>query len=627
MILSNRNGLKNTRNMLRVFGGLNETYSCTEAEYSAGINFSARNFPALSTRLPRRKLWEEAGLNGMYHLNGLLTVCGRDLVYTPDDTDEMEVTLKDAVENGRKTLVGIGTKILIFPDTLAFDTASREVSALGAVWSGKNASVEFAPCDAEGKVYEVSGCGPAEPDKPTDGQLFLRVEDPEKPWSSESTLEVYSEASGNWSAVVLDYCRISAKGVGTDFAAEDTVTLTGSAAEQAGQWNELDGDRIVYDAGTDALRVKADPGGEWFYGRLTRTGAAVRWVSLDGSVSREFVSAEVVELERRVPDMDYLTECDNRVWGCSNKENVIYACKLGDPTNWFSYRGIAADSYAVTVGSDGAFTGAATCMGYALFFKENTLHKLYGSKPSDFQLSSLRCRGVAKGAARSLCVINETLYYLSPDGVMAWDGSIPTKVSTALDPARLRNVKSALGGALDGRYYLHLVRGSGEAQAVRLLVYDTERGLWQEEDVCSYEMAGSGGQLYLWDGKAIWAADADREENWQQAGGVEDGVSFELVSGNIGLDSPEELYLSRLTLRLEAEVKSRIEVAVSYDSGAWETLAQLTADGRRCFDVPFVPRRCGSLRLRLKGRGQLTLRSLTRTSAAAKGGILAQEVN
>lgn len=55
MILSNRNGLKNTRNMLRVFGGLNETYSCTEAEYSAGINFSARNFPALSTRLPRAK--------------------------------------------------------------------------------------------------------------------------------------------------------------------------------------------------------------------------------------------------------------------------------------------------------------------------------------------------------------------------------------------------------------------------------------------------------------------------------------------------------------------------------------------------------------------------------------------
>ena len=583
MILANRNGLKNTRNMLRVFGGLNETYSCTEAEYSAGINFSARNFPALSTRLPRRKLRETAELNGMYHLNGLLMVCGTRLVYTPDDPDELEVTLENAVEDGKKTLVGIGTKILIFPDKLAFDTVSREVSALGAVWSGANASVEFAPCDAEGRVYEVSGSGPSEPEDPKDGQLFLRVEDPEKPWSSESTLEVYSEASGNWSAVVLDCCRISAKGVGANFRAEDTVALSGSGAEQAGQWS--------------------------------------------GLVRREFVSAETVRLERRVPDMDYLTECDNRIWGCSSKENVIYACKLGDPSNWFSYRGIAADSYAVTVGSDGAFTGAATCMGYALFFKENTLHKLYGSKPSDFQLSSLRCRGVAKGAARSLCVINETLYYLSPDGVMAWDGSIPTKVSTALDPARLRNVKSALGGALDGRYYLHLVRGSGEAQTVRLLVYDTERGLWQEEDVCSYEMTGSGGQLYLWDGKAVWAADAEREENWQRADCLEEGVRFELVSGDIGLDRPEEQYLSRLTLRLEAEAKSRFELAVSYDGGAWETLAQRTADGRRCFDIPFVPRRCGSLRLRLKGRGQITLRSLTRTSAAARGGILAQEVN
>ena len=627
MLLTNRTGVKNTRDLLRAFGGLNETYGCTEAEYSGGMNFSARDFPALSTRLPRRRLQELAGLNGMYHLNGLLTVCGQDLVYTPDEAPAQPVTVKNAVADSRKTMVGIGTKILIFPDKVAFDTADGSAAPLGAVWEAGSLSVSFAPCDASGNTYEVKDKGTKEPEHPQDGQLFLKLNEPDKPYSAENTLEVYSEASGNWTVIPLDYCLVTAEGIGAEFRVWDTVTLTGTGAEQAGQWAGLDGDRIVYGVTETTLRLRADPGGEHFYGRLVHNGSSVVWVSMDGTQREEHFPAEGVKVERRVPDLEYLTECDNRVWGCSSSENVIYACKLGDPTNWFSYRGIAADSYAVTVGSDGAFTGAATCMGYALFFKENTLHKLYGSKPSDFQLSSLRCRGVAKGAARSLCVINETLYYLSPDGVMAWDGSIPTKVSTALDPARLRNVKSALGGALDGRYYLHLVRGSGEAQAVRLLVYDTERGLWQEEDVCSYEMAGSGGQLYLWDGKAIWAADADREENWQQAGGIEDGVSFELVSGNIGLDSPEELYLSRLTLRLEAEVKSRIEVAVSYDSGAWETLAQLTADGRRCFDVPFVPRRCGSLRFRLKGRGQLTLRSLTRTSAAAKGGILAQEVN
>ena len=627
MVLADRIRLANTRQLLRAFGGLNETYGCTEAEYSGGMNFSARDFPALSTRTPRRKLREVENLNGMYHLNGLLTVCGRDLVYTPDEAPAQPVTVKNAVADSCKTMVGIGTKILIFPDKVAFDTANGSAAPLGAAWEAGSLSVSFAPCDASGNTYEVKDKGTKEPEHPQDGQLFLKLNEPDKPYSAENTLEVYSEASGNWTVIPLDYCLVTAEGIGAEFRVWDTVTLTGTGAEQADQWAGLDGDRIVYGVTETTLRLRADPGGEHFYGRLVHNGSSAVWVSMDGTQREEYFPAEGVKVERRVPDLEYLTECDNRVWGCSSSENVIYACKLGDPTNWFSYRGIAADSYAVTVGSDGPFTGAATCMGYALFFKENTLHKLYGSKPSDFQLSSLRCRGVAKGAARSLCVINETLYYLSPDGVMAWDGSIPTKVSTALDPARLRNVKSALGGALDGRYYLHLVRGSGEAQAVRLLVYDTERGLWQEEDVCSYEMAGSGGQLYLWDGKAIWAADADREENWQQAGGIEDGVSFELVSGNIGLDSPEELYLSRLTLRLEAEVKSRIEVAVSYDSGAWETLAQLTADGRRCFDVPFVPRRCGSLRLRLKGRGQLTLRSLTRTSAAAKGGILAQEVN
>jgi len=234
---------------------------------------------------------------------------------------------------------------------------------------------------------------------------------------------------------------------------------------------------------------------------------------------------------------------------------------------------------------------------------------------------------VAKNAARSLCVLNETLYYLSPDGVMAWDGSIPTKVSAVLDASRLANVQSAVGGALDGRYYLHISRTAGIQGQTRLLVYDTERGLWHEEDVCSCDMASTGGQLYLWDGQALWAADPSRESDWQSTEGVEQQVSFELVTGDIGQDGAEQRYLSRLTLRLDAACASTVEVALSYDGGPWETVASLTAqDKRRSFDLPFVPRRHGTLRLRLKGRGQITLRSIAKTMAAAKGGIAGGEV-
>ena len=624
MLLTNRTGVKNTRDLLRAFGGLNETYGCTEAEYSGGMNFSARDFPALSTRLPRRRLQELAGLNGMYHLNGLLTVCGRDLVYTPDEAPAQPVTVKNAVADSRKTMVGIGTKILIFPDKVAFDTADGSAAPLGAAWEAGSLSVSFAPCDASGNTYEVKDKGTKEPEHPQDGQLFLKLNEPDKPYSAENTLEVYSEASGNWTVIPLDYCLVTAEGIGAEFRVWDTVTLTGTGAEQAGQWAGLDGDRIVYGVTETTLRLRADPGGEHFYGRLVHNGSSAVWVSMDGTQREEYFPAEGVKAERRVPDLEYLTECDNRVWGCSSSENVIYACKLGDPTNWFSYRGIAADSYAVTVGSDGPFTGAATCMGYALFFKENALHKLYGSKPSDFQLSSLRCRGVARNAGRSLCVLNETLYYLSADGVMAWDGSLPTKVSTALDAARLSNVQRALGGALDGRYYLCLSRGSGEENTARLLVYDTERGLWQEEDLRAEEMAGTGGQLYLWDGQALWAADPSREPDGQNTDGVERSIPFALTTGDIGMDAPEEQYLSRLTLRLDAEVPSRLEVSVSYDGGPWEKLAEKTVEAKRqSIDLPFVPRRCGTLRLRLEGAGQITLRGLAKTMAKAQGGIFA----
>ena len=529
----------------------------------------------------------------------------------------------DAVTDGRKALVGIGTKILIFPDKLAFDTADGSVTALGALWTAADKSVTFAPCDAAGKTYQVEAFGRDEPADPADGQLFLRVEDADHPWRYDSTLEMYSKNSGSWAAIPLEYCRITAAGLGKLFRQWDTVTVQGAAAETAGQSPELNGDQIVYDMGEDWLRVRCTPQGEYFYGTLVQNAAAAQWQSMDGKQHRSVDAAQTVSMERRVPELDFVTECDNRVWGCNSRENVIYGCKLGDPTNWFSYRGIAADSYAVTVGSDGAFTGAASCMGYALFFKENTLHKLYGSKPSDFQLSSLRCRGVAKNAARSLCVLNETLYYLSPDGVMAWDGSLPTKVSGALDAAKLANVQSAVGGALDGRYYLHISR-----ESARLLVYDTEKGLWSEEDVCSCDMTSTGGQLYLWDGQALWAADPTREPDWQSTDSVETDIPFELVTGDVGLDGTEQRYLSRLTLRLDAERTSTVEVAVSYDGGAWETVASLAAQGsRRSYDLPFVPRRCGSLRLRLRGKGQITLRSLVRTIAPAKGKLWEEDTS
>ena len=382
-----------SRTLLRAFGGLNETYSCTEAEAGSSKNFSSRDFPALSTRIPRRRLRSVVQMNGIYHLNGLLVAAGKNLIYNSDETPQEAEFFWNAVADSKKKMVGMGTKVIIFPDKIAFDTRDRSVTKLGAVWDSGGADVVLTPCDASGKTYTVSGKGTKEPENPADGQLFLKVNNIQKPYSSESVLEIYNEASGNWSAIELKWCRIEAVGIGKDFAVWDTVTVSGVEDGDDLHWKELKGDRIVTARGDDWVQVQAEPGGDYFYGTLTKGREMLRWTGIDGKGATMEGNTDAFRLERRVPDLDYLTECDNRLWGCAQNENIIYGCKLGDPTNWFSYRGIAEDSYAVTVGSDGPFTGAATCLGSVLFFKENALQPLRAERDTLLSLAG-RCNGL-----------------------------------------------------------------------------------------------------------------------------------------------------------------------------------------------------------------------------------------
>ena len=537
----NLNILQSGRQMLRAFGGVNETYGCSEAELSSSLNFSARGYPALQTRAKRRKVRTVKDVNGMYHLNGLVLCRGTTLEYTPDERESREgaVVLENALTDIEKTMTGMGTKVLIWPDKKAFDIETGELTDLAAAWELGGGQMTVTPCDGEGKTYTPDSVGTEEPESPADGQLFLKGE-AEEPYGAASVLMKYSAKNKKWTEILLQDVRIHCPGLGSVMKEGDTVTVSGMPQEVCDALAAgLDGEVSIGTLDGDDVIATLTPQQESsrYYGSWTVTATSATWQSADGKVSENKAVNAPVKLERRVPDLDFVTEQGNRVWGCSRKENSIYACALGDPTNWYSYRGIASDSYAVSVGSDGAFTGAASCLGYVLFFKEHCIHKLYGTKPSDYQMSSVRCRGVAANAAKSLCVIAETLYYLSPDGVMAWSGSLPSKVSGALDTGKLTAVDRAVGGQLDARYYLYLHRKTEDGG--RLLVYDTERGVWQEESTAGTGMVSTGQQLYLWDGSALWAADPERE-----AGGEDETeLKFEAVTGDIGLAVPDTVSL------------------------------------------------------------------------------------
>lgn len=100
-----------SRQMLRAFGGLNEGYGCSEAEFSGEMNFSSRGYPALQTRKMRRNVRTVQGVNGMYHLNGLLICRGKTLEYTPDEEVRTgAVVLENVLTDDRKAMAGMGTK-------------------------------------------------------------------------------------------------------------------------------------------------------------------------------------------------------------------------------------------------------------------------------------------------------------------------------------------------------------------------------------------------------------------------------------------------------------------------------------------------------------------------------------
>ena len=281
--------------------------------------------------------------------------------------------------------------------------------------------------------------------------------------------------------------------------------------------------------------------------------------------------------------------------------------------------GVSTDSYTVSCGSDGQFTGAITHLGYPLFFKENYLHKDYGNYPANYQIQTTVCRGVQKGCGKSLAIVNETLYYKSRNGVCVYDGSLPTEISnifgdihyTALDDTNsdfLRN--GAVAGAHRNKYYISMK--SEKENAWYLFVYDTLTRLWHKEDnlMVDYFCANRDELYYIDHNNAIhiktMLGSGDLEEtsivNWMAETGV------------IGVATPNKKYVSRLNIRMSLDVGSNVKFFAQYDSGGeWEYISTITGNSLRSFSVPIRPKRCDHLRIRIEGIGDAKIYSIVKT--------------
>ena len=305
-------------------------------------------------------------------------------------------------------------------------------------------------------------------------------------------------------------------------------------------------------------------------------------------------------ISRKVPDLDFICEAENRLWGCNSSENTIYISALGDPTNMYAYEGLSTDSFATAVGSPGAFTGCCRYGSSVLFFKEDKIHKILGSYPGDYTLYSYDVEGIQKGSDKSAVVINEVLYYKGVHGIYAYDGGVPTLIS---DNFGEKLFDDAVAGTDGISYYISMKDTEGEWY---LFSYNTQMGIWtlEEKGFQAKDAMRIGLTLYFLDNDGtLWAENAVNcasESEWM----MQFTPFYETIQG-------KKTY-SRILLRAEIPQGSYMKIEMRCDGKRWMELGKIVGKSEGVVPIRIPVNRCDKFELRLSGKGEFVLHSMLR---------------
>ena len=606
------------------FLGYNHREIIEDGEMYDMKNMSGHLYPMLA---PRKKRGitvvdpEGTGLkaNTLYGIHGrdqLVHIKGEYVYYamSPTPVQGIKVSTEDAMLP--KKIVSFGAYVCIWPDRVYFNTADpTDAGYMYKNWENvirddeggieSYLTVSACLCRGDGTNYDESVIkyGSTPPAEPTNGQYWIDTSD------YTDVLRQYMESMDEWMEVGTTYIKIQATGIGSGLKEYDVVELSGlqapagSPGKVAEQIQDLNTTNIVYFAGENYIVVA---------GLLSR--------SVNAMVE------QVIRADRSVPDLDFVCESNNRLWGCKyglrNGETVneIYASALGDFRNWNRFMGNSQDSYTASVGTDGPFTGAISQRGYPVFFKENFIHRVSGSVPSNFSITTTACRGVQAGSWRSVQVVNEAIYYKSRQGVMRYEGGMPESVGDQLGEILYSDARA---GVLWTRYYISM---KDQTNVWHQFVYDTEQGTWHKED--NFHAMGYGTA-----GDDLYAIDEDNNTLVTMNGSVGTPEADFDWSATFGLQGAEygrsqygsrtrkdlaaRQYMSRFVLRIYVEPESKVNLEIKYMNGDWEKVGEIIGDKLDSYLVPVVPRRCDHLRFRVSGKGECRIYSIARQMEVA----------
>lgn len=570
--------------MTTEFGGYNHSLKPREGEFFDTENITTDYYPIASGRKKRGIVRRLNSPSGMTARDSLIYADGADLYYNGKKVDGL--VLSTEKEKCPKKFVSMGAYLCIFPDNLYLNTADMtDFGSMEMSWEAEEStSVKYSICKGDGAEYGKTTVADEAPKDAENGDLWID--------SSTDThiLKQYSKNMNMWVEIATVYVKIEAKGIGQRIEKGDGIRISG--CKYSGE-NEYIKKQIEALNSTFTVKERGD-----------------NHIVVTGLLDETYTQNGGVNVTRKVPKMDYVTECQNRLWGCyygledGKTVNEIFCCKLGDFKNWEVYSGISTDSFRASCGTDGVWTGAVTYLGYPLFFKENYVHKVYVSSGGAHQIVSMAIDGVQKGSDTSFAIVNDYLFYKSKTGINRFDGTQAVNISSDLGNEQYCD---AVGGRLGGKYYVSM---KDINEKWHLFVYDVKRGLWiREDNTMALYFADIDNELYYIDGDSNELKTINGTE-----GKEEDKFPWKIVFGDIGYEYFQKKYLSRFNIRMSLEEDGWAEIYTEYDSnGIWEKRGTINGTGiSRTFTLPIIPRRCDHIRIKIEGSGEFKLYSISK---------------
>lgn len=552
------------------FAGRNHNLVIGDTEFYNTKNLTADYYPVLSPRKKRGFIQNIPNCKGLIASEAVAWIQndGTGDTFYYNGVAKFKMPITDGTE---RTMLTMGAYIIIFPDKIMYNTSSavsesERVTYINSKWQAKeNSTIYYYLSTLTGADYDVEPTTEP-PTNPTNGQYWLDN-------SGETpVLKVFSSQTQEWSSIATTYIKVKAEGIGKGFKLYDAVDISG--LDKA----ELNGSFVIWALSDD-------------------------WILLTAIIS-DYTPQTVtgtVTVSRSMPELDFVVESENRLWGCrwDNTVNEIYACAQGDPTNWSQFMGTSQDSYYLSLGSDGAFTGATVHNGYVIFFKENVIHKIYGSKPSNYQITNVAARGISQGSGKSAVIVNETLYYLSKNGICQYSGGNPSGIYSSFGGVTYKN---GVGGRLADKYYISM---QDKQDKWHLFTYDELLGVWEEEDDTQFKFCCENkGNMYFVDGNNdLWVADYENYDGGLKAT-EEDSFEWMAETGDIGIQEPDYKYYQDFQLRLTMNADTKVKVYMQYDSsGEWELVDTIDKKRKGCYSIPIHTPKVDHYKMKIVGYG------------------------